>query len=152
MLLSRRDCVCSFCSLALALPKYSEHFIQAKLGDDMKQAMCEYALFGFSAGLRADSQPGFSLLVHSLHSCCSTCSWLERQPLLHMCPLDQIPAVLFFCSVTRWSVRLYSPTHSTTCFPSARPSPASRLFDLHFSHLPPSSLPSSCPHFWHRRR
>uniref|UniRef100_A0A3Q3IYK7 VWFA domain-containing protein n=1 Tax=Monopterus albus TaxID=43700 RepID=A0A3Q3IYK7_MONAL len=26
-------------SLALALPKYSEHFIQAKLGDDMKQAM-----------------------------------------------------------------------------------------------------------------
>lgn len=29
-------------SLALVLPKYSEHFIQAKLGDDMKQAMCEY--------------------------------------------------------------------------------------------------------------
>uniref|UniRef100_A0A673ASM8 Calcium voltage-gated channel auxiliary subunit alpha2delta 1 n=1 Tax=Sphaeramia orbicularis TaxID=375764 RepID=A0A673ASM8_9TELE len=28
-------------SLALVLPKYSEHFIQAKLGDDMKQAMCE---------------------------------------------------------------------------------------------------------------
>uniref|UniRef100_A0A4W6DIQ8 Calcium voltage-gated channel auxiliary subunit alpha2delta 1 n=1 Tax=Lates calcarifer TaxID=8187 RepID=A0A4W6DIQ8_LATCA len=26
-------------SLALVLPKYSEHFIQAKLGDDMKQAM-----------------------------------------------------------------------------------------------------------------
>ncbi|XP_061772773.1 voltage-dependent calcium channel subunit alpha-2/delta-1 isoform X2 [Nerophis ophidion] len=26
-------------SLALALPKYSEHFIQAKLGDDIKQAM-----------------------------------------------------------------------------------------------------------------
>uniref|UniRef100_A0A673AR13 Calcium voltage-gated channel auxiliary subunit alpha2delta 1 n=1 Tax=Sphaeramia orbicularis TaxID=375764 RepID=A0A673AR13_9TELE len=31
-------------SLALVLPKYSEHFIQAKLGDDMKQAMCEYEL------------------------------------------------------------------------------------------------------------
>ncbi|KAG7217451.1 hypothetical protein INR49_021619 [Caranx melampygus] len=30
-------------SLALVLPKYSEHFIQAKLGDDMKQAMCEYS-------------------------------------------------------------------------------------------------------------
>uniref|UniRef100_A0A7N8X3N6 Calcium voltage-gated channel auxiliary subunit alpha2delta 1 n=1 Tax=Mastacembelus armatus TaxID=205130 RepID=A0A7N8X3N6_9TELE len=29
-------------SLALVLPKYSEHFIQAKMGDDMKQAMCEY--------------------------------------------------------------------------------------------------------------
>lgn len=28
-------------SLALVLPKYSEHFIQAKLGDDIKQAMCE---------------------------------------------------------------------------------------------------------------
>ncbi|CAG13025.1 unnamed protein product, partial [Tetraodon nigroviridis] len=28
-------------SLALALPKYSEHFIQAKLGDDIKQAMSE---------------------------------------------------------------------------------------------------------------
>lgn len=114
--------------------------------------LCVSTALWISAGLGADSQPGFSLLVHSLHSCCSTCSWLERQPLLHMCPLDQIPAVLFFCSVTRWSVRLYSPAHSTTCFPSARPSPASRLFDLHFSHLPPSSLPSSCPHFWHRRR
>uniref|UniRef100_A0A671YA31 Calcium voltage-gated channel auxiliary subunit alpha2delta 1 n=1 Tax=Sparus aurata TaxID=8175 RepID=A0A671YA31_SPAAU len=31
-------------SLALVLPKYSEHFIQAKLGDDMKQAMCEYSV------------------------------------------------------------------------------------------------------------
>uniref|UniRef100_A0A3B5AGV2 Calcium voltage-gated channel auxiliary subunit alpha2delta 1 n=1 Tax=Stegastes partitus TaxID=144197 RepID=A0A3B5AGV2_9TELE len=29
-------------SLALVLPKYSENFIQAKLGDDMIQAMCEY--------------------------------------------------------------------------------------------------------------
>uniref|UniRef100_A0A7N8YN54 Calcium voltage-gated channel auxiliary subunit alpha2delta 1 n=1 Tax=Mastacembelus armatus TaxID=205130 RepID=A0A7N8YN54_9TELE len=29
-------------TLALVLPKYSEHFIQAKMGDDMKQAMCEY--------------------------------------------------------------------------------------------------------------
>ncbi|XP_044050713.1 voltage-dependent calcium channel subunit alpha-2/delta-1 isoform X3 [Siniperca chuatsi] len=31
-------------SLALALPKYSEHFIQAKLGDDMKQAMWQEAM------------------------------------------------------------------------------------------------------------
>lgn len=38
-----------FCSLALALPKYSEHFIQAKLGDDMKQAMCEYSFLDFSS-------------------------------------------------------------------------------------------------------
>lgn len=30
-------------SLALVLPKYSEHFIQAKLGDDMQQVMCEYS-------------------------------------------------------------------------------------------------------------
>ncbi|CAJ1056749.1 voltage-dependent calcium channel subunit alpha-2/delta-1 [Xyrichtys novacula] len=29
-------------SLALVLPKYSEHFIQAKLGDDMKEAMCNF--------------------------------------------------------------------------------------------------------------
>uniref|UniRef100_A0A3Q3AP12 Calcium voltage-gated channel auxiliary subunit alpha2delta 1 n=1 Tax=Kryptolebias marmoratus TaxID=37003 RepID=A0A3Q3AP12_KRYMA len=29
-------------SLALVLPKYSEHFIQAQLGDDIKQAICEY--------------------------------------------------------------------------------------------------------------
>ncbi|KAF7224576.1 transcript variant X1 [Nothobranchius furzeri] len=29
-------------SLALVLPKYSEHFIQAKLGEDIKQAICEY--------------------------------------------------------------------------------------------------------------
>lgn len=33
-----------FCSLALVLPKYSEHFIQAKLGNEMKQAMCEYSI------------------------------------------------------------------------------------------------------------
>lgn len=37
------DCDCLLCSLALALPKYSEHFIQAKLGDDMKHATCEYS-------------------------------------------------------------------------------------------------------------
>ncbi|PWA14239.1 hypothetical protein CCH79_00012293 [Gambusia affinis] len=31
-------------SLALVLPKYSENFIQAKLGDDIKQAICEYKI------------------------------------------------------------------------------------------------------------
>ncbi|XP_033941924.1 voltage-dependent calcium channel subunit alpha-2/delta-1 [Pseudochaenichthys georgianus] len=31
-------------SLALALPKYSEHFIQANLGDDTNKAMCKYTL------------------------------------------------------------------------------------------------------------
>lgn len=62
-----------------------------------------------------------------------------------MCRSDQIPAVLFFCSVTRWSVGLNSPAHSSTCFPSARPSPGTSSFDLHFSHLPLSSLPSSYP-------
>uniref|UniRef100_UPI003AAE5D00 voltage-dependent calcium channel subunit alpha-2/delta-1 n=1 Tax=Centroberyx gerrardi TaxID=166262 RepID=UPI003AAE5D00 len=31
-------------SLALVLPKYSEHFIQAKHNDDIKQATCEYAM------------------------------------------------------------------------------------------------------------
>uniref|UniRef100_A0AAQ4QSH0 Calcium voltage-gated channel auxiliary subunit alpha2delta 1 n=1 Tax=Gasterosteus aculeatus aculeatus TaxID=481459 RepID=A0AAQ4QSH0_GASAC len=30
-------------SLALALPRYSEHFIQAKLGDDLKNAICKYS-------------------------------------------------------------------------------------------------------------
>lgn len=132
------------CSLALVLPKYSEHFIQAKLGDDMKQAMCEYStrrphpsLSGLVAYLL--------LLVHGLHSCCFACSELERQPLLHMCRSDQIPAVLFFCSVTRWSVGLNSPARSSTCFPSARRGPGTSSFDLRFSHLPLSSLPSSCP-------
>uniref|UniRef100_A0A8D3BZ29 Calcium voltage-gated channel auxiliary subunit alpha2delta 1 n=1 Tax=Scophthalmus maximus TaxID=52904 RepID=A0A8D3BZ29_SCOMX len=38
-------------SLALALPKYSEHFIQAKLGDDMKLATCEYSIFVFSKAM-----------------------------------------------------------------------------------------------------
>ncbi|XP_045894123.1 voltage-dependent calcium channel subunit alpha-2/delta-1 isoform X5 [Micropterus dolomieu] len=44
-------------SLALALPKYSEHFIQAKLGDDMKQAMCNVSLVSrliLDAGLTAE--------------------------------------------------------------------------------------------------
>uniref|UniRef100_A0A8C4ZS33 Calcium voltage-gated channel auxiliary subunit alpha2delta 1 n=1 Tax=Gadus morhua TaxID=8049 RepID=A0A8C4ZS33_GADMO len=31
-------------SLALVLPKYSEHFIQAKLGNDIEEAKCEYAV------------------------------------------------------------------------------------------------------------
>uniref|UniRef100_A0A8C5GXR5 Voltage-dependent calcium channel subunit alpha-2/delta-1-like n=1 Tax=Gouania willdenowi TaxID=441366 RepID=A0A8C5GXR5_GOUWI len=44
-------------SLALVLPKYSEHFIQAKLGDDMKQIIsnlihCLFPLF-FRAGITA---------------------------------------------------------------------------------------------------
>lgn len=107
----------------------------------MKQAMCEYSSLDFSGARGPTPMP----LAVCLHLCCFTCSSLERQPLLHMCPSDQIPAVFFFCSVTRWSVRLYSPAHSSTCFPSARPNPGSSLFDLHFSHLPLSSLPSSCP-------
>ncbi|CAG5958109.1 unnamed protein product, partial [Menidia menidia] len=31
-------------SLALVLPKYSEHFIQAKLGEDIKQVTCDFSL------------------------------------------------------------------------------------------------------------
>lgn len=34
-------CVCVFHSLALVLPEYNMHYIQANLGD-IKQAMCEY--------------------------------------------------------------------------------------------------------------
>uniref|UniRef100_A0A3P9JZ52 Calcium voltage-gated channel auxiliary subunit alpha2delta 1 n=1 Tax=Oryzias latipes TaxID=8090 RepID=A0A3P9JZ52_ORYLA len=37
-------------SLALVLPKYSELFIQAKLGDDIKEAMCEYDTHSNIAG------------------------------------------------------------------------------------------------------
>lgn len=39
-------CTCVFYSLALVLPEYNLHYIQANLGD-IKQAMCEYKwLFG----------------------------------------------------------------------------------------------------------
>jgi len=34
-----------FCSLALVLPEYSLHYIEANLGNTIKQAMCEYRLF-----------------------------------------------------------------------------------------------------------
>uniref|UniRef100_A0A8C2IVX5 Calcium voltage-gated channel auxiliary subunit alpha2delta 1 n=1 Tax=Cyprinus carpio TaxID=7962 RepID=A0A8C2IVX5_CYPCA len=35
-------------SLALVLPEYSLHYIEANLGDTIKQAMCEYRLLSFS--------------------------------------------------------------------------------------------------------
>lgn len=87
-----------------------------------------------------------------MHTSCCLCTASTPVVLLgrswsgnHSFTSDQIPAVLFFCSVTHWSVGLNSPARSSTCFPSARPGPGTSLFDLHFSHLPLSSLPSSCP-------
>lgn len=67
-----------FCSLALVLPKYSEHFIQAKLGDDIKQAMCKYDIYSDNSQHANKSLPpcilslGFSL--ECPHLLCTACS------------------------------------------------------------------------------
>lgn len=56
---------------------------------------------------------------------CITRSQLEPQPLLCMCCSDQrIPAVLFFCSVTHWSVAPHTHTHSTRPHAFLLPHPA----------------------------
>lgn len=77
---------------------------------------------------------------------CMTRSWLRPQPLLCMCCSDQrIPMVLFFCSVTHWSVAPHSHTHSSTCFPSPTPRPSTSSFDLVYILLfSPLRWPSSC--------
>lgn len=104
----------------------------------MKQAMCEYSRRPH--GKRCTNKPvtfeSASQLpcIVSLGSCCRVSrSSLQPQPLLCICCSDQqIPTVLFFCSVTHWSVALHSHTcthtHSSTCFPSPTPSPAHWLF------------------------
>lgn len=60
--------------------------------------------------------------------------------------LDQNPTVLSFCSVTHWSVGLYSHTHSPTWFLSPRPSRGTGSFDLvYFLLFSPCFLPFSGP-------
>lgn len=136
----RHDCDCSFAAWLLRCRNTVNTSFKLNWGTTWRRPCVSTALW-ISAGPGVDSQACFSLLGHSLYWCCFAGSLLERQPLLHMCRWDQIPTVLFFCSVTHWSVRLYSPAHASTCFPSARPSPGSSLFDLHFSHLPLSHRP-----------
>lgn len=67
-----------FCSLALVLPKYSEHFIQAKLGDDIKQAMCKYDIYSDDNQHANKSLPPCILSLGSSLDCphllCTACS------------------------------------------------------------------------------
>lgn len=108
----------------------------------MKQAMCEYSAW------RPPRTVPTAARLPCMPRVVFPCSELERRPLPHMCRSDQIPAVRSFCSVTLWSVRLHSPAHSSTCFPSARPSPGTSSFDLPlfsplislFLHSPPLAL------------
>lgn len=99
---SRHDCDCSFAAWLLRCQNTVNTSFKLNWGTTWSRLCVSTALW-ISAGLGADLQACFSLPVHSLRSCCFTCSELEQQPLLHMCRSDQIPAVFFFGSVTRWS-------------------------------------------------
>lgn len=104
-----------FLSLALVLPKYSEQFIQAKLGDDIKEAMCEYDVH---SNISARFDFVGALKPVPMHIFFGLFSWvfvldlwysvlLDLRPLL--CSLDQW--LFISCNVSYWSAALPSHTN-----------------------------------------
>lgn len=124
----------------------------------MKQAMCEYSMHPHDEQC-ANKPVRFYLASHPtpMHTSYGLCSQLSPLALYSLflagtttTPLYALlrpdPHSIFFCSVTHWSVALYSHTHSSTCFPSHRPSTSTSSFDLVYILLSsPSLLPSSGP-------
>lgn len=127
-----------FCSLALVLPKYSEHFIQAQLGNDLKQAICEYLAsrhaewWDLCWALTSNSHLFFELYcwVFPLALDYSLLSAATATPLYFAAQISKNPTVLFFCSVTCWSVDLHSHSNYPTSFSTRIPSPDITSFDL----------------------
>lgn len=137
-------CSCFFfLSLALVLPKYSELFIQAKLGDDIKEAMCEYDAHSNIAG-RFD----FVCVLQPIpiHIFFGLFSWvfmlnlwysmlLDPQPLLCV-QLSWLnpPTVDFFYNVTYWSTAppFYKLFHISWFLPNLK---FRYLIPLHYMSL-----------------
>uniref|UniRef100_A0A8C5CG44 Calcium voltage-gated channel auxiliary subunit alpha2delta 1 n=1 Tax=Gadus morhua TaxID=8049 RepID=A0A8C5CG44_GADMO len=88
-------------SLALVLPKYSEHFIQAKLGNDIEEAKCEYAVVEYCKELKvSDNNTHFLIdfnefIESDAPKACECCIMSHAcPPLPHACPPSLIEGIM----------------------------------------------------------